>query len=363
MKCEINSETMAKALQSAKNATNSKSPLVLIHIKDSVGVITGANEEMQIGADFTAHKAEDGACAVDANDAYSVFKAFGKATVNIVLEEKQIHVSTVNNNTSMTIPIMDADKFSGRDLESYFEEAIEVDGEPLSRALSKVQHACANERSTTDILKGIHIVEIEEEEGNFIQAGATDGFRLSLTKFQSEGLQIPKEGIVIPLTSSKELARMMKDRSSLIHYMEGLFLCKSGSEYMMSSLLAGNYPLISRLVQPREEHLFKLPKEALSKAISRALTIMGNQYVAVLSSENGYLVLQGEHQGKKSFEKLPIKTDEEIRVGINLKYLQDALNTIESDEVAIGYMNAPSPIRILDPVDPNTFHIIMPAKV
>ena len=54
---------------------------------------------------------------------------------------------------------------------------------------------------------------------------------------------------------------------------------------------------------------------------------------------------------------------EDLTISFNSRYLTDIASYIENDSILIYFKDPGSPVLIVDPLDKNSFHVVMPMKI
>lgn len=221
--------------------------------------------------------------------------------------------------------------------------------------------------SSTDELRPISGVLLEAE-GSKLRMVSTDGFRLALAE-ESYDTDFPKTTVLVPNSGLREVYKILNtvkaDKVGL-SIGESVTLYIEGTSKVRVDILplSGNFPTYERII----------PEScAMEVVVHRNSIINACKQVNVISKEsNGFAKMKfGNGITISSYNDGVGNTDvgvdaevkDELEVGVNINYLMDALNSINTAEAVFELGTSTTPIAIKNTSDKNQLHIIMPMRI
>lgn len=207
--------------------------------------------------------------------------------------------------------------------------------------------------------------------GQTLTAVATDSYRLAKKSIQLEHSYEPLD-VIIPSKSLEELVRILEDNQQdlELHFSPSNILFKYDNTKFLSRLLEGNYPETSKLIPQEFPTEVVFNKEQLLVAIERAslLTIRDGQNAIVKCEirEDDVVEISSSSPeiGRVLEEVYPVEgvTGNALKIAFSSKFLTDAIKTLNSSEVKIGFTGEIRPFVITGEYDPDTLQLILPVK-
>lgn len=207
--------------------------------------------------------------------------------------------------------------------------------------------------------------------GQTLTAVATDSYRLAKKSIQLEQSYEPLD-VIIPSKSLEELVRILEDNQQdlELHFSPSNILFKYDNTKFLSRLLEGNYPETSKLIPQEFPTEVVFNKEQLLVAIERAslLTIRDGQNAIVKCEirEDDVVEISSSSPeiGRVLEEVYPVEgvTGNTLKIAFSSKFLTDAIKTLNSSEVKIGFTGEIRPFVITGEYDPDTLQLILPVK-
>ncbi|MGH2574265.1 MAG: DNA polymerase III subunit beta, partial [Ignavibacteria bacterium] len=228
---------------------------------------------------------------------------------------------------------------------------IEIDQSILNRYLSKAIHAA----STDELRRSMNGVffELNNKE---LRVVSTDGHRLVRiikSDFKYEG---DKYSILVPVKTCSLITRLFKNDSNSNVEMDinNEFLkCSYDDVTITTRLIDDTFPNYESVIPTDNEKKLKVNKESLSGAVKRSI-IMSDQ----VTNRTSFTVNEGElkiraannEYGTDSEETVDCSYTEaeEFEIAFNGKYLLDAINQFDSDDVLFDF-STPLKATILRP--------------
>lgn len=201
-----------------------------------------------------------------------------------------------------------------------------------------------------------------------IKLAATDGFRLAektipANVFTAKGIDPFR--VLVPLKTANELSRiLMNDEDVKIYHDENQILFKTEKMELISRLSEGAFPDYSTLIPTdfvmeltinQEEFLNSLKLAGIFSQKNNEVSIVihpNKKAIEIVSADQSYgenkYVLPAKIKGEQS-EKI-----------FNVKYLADALRSIQGDDIFLGVQEEANPALLKSPTDSSYFYILKP---
>jgi DNA polymerase-3 subunit beta len=202
---------------------------------------------------------------------------------------------------------------------------------------------------------------------------ATDGHRLSLIDRENQAIRGIEKGIIIPKKGVLEIKKIMGDQDgeeeieSYFDQTHGFF--KMGKSLMVIRLIDGEFPEYDQVIPKGNDKKIVMQKERIYGCLRRVSTMASERVEGIkLSLKRNSIELNSYHQDfgdakeevEVSYEGPPIE------IGFNARFLMEALNVMDMDEVMMELKDEGSP-GILKPLSTtessNQICIIMPMRI
>jgi len=249
---------------------------------------------------------------------------------------------------------------------------LKLDPKTLRRAIGQVQFAAATD-DTRPVLTGIHTLAADRE----LTLAAADGFRLAVHKLPLEQDVPEKVEVIIPARALREVERLIADEEDPVEMAfnagrsQVLFRLKSVE--LVATLIQGTFPNYSQLI----------PQSYTTRAEIDMREFLQETRIAAIFARDGAGIVrvQLDPSGDKTPGKLTISARaEEIgdhrgeidvkvegeasKIAFNSRYLQDVLQVLDAQQVALETTSPSSPgvIRPIGTSD-DYVHVVMPMFV
>ena len=332
---------------------------ILVKFEDQKLKLYATDQENSLQS-FISAKGEDGAICVDSRHLFEIVKELPKGEILLEKPSKKeaLRIKTASSLFDMVgVNPADFPVFPNLEKPSFFS----LKSENLASLIYQTSY-CISTDETRYHLNGI----LCEKKSNALSFVATDGHRLSYAKQKLETpFSIPK-GTIIPRKGLIEIQRLLS--TGLCEDVEMAIepprvLVRYGSFLLSIRLIEGKYPNYSQLIPKQSKIEVRMQKELLTQGLKRASVLSSLQSKNVhFQWEKKKLILKASHHSSGSAkEEIPvIKSDGEINIRFNARYVLEALNHIEDDEVVwkLNSSSAPGMITTQDGIA-----IIMPMKL
>ena len=375
MNFEIHKKEFLKGLSLIQSVAGRKTTLpILSHIliegeKNSI-YLTGTDLETGIREELTATVQQGGKISVSAKKLYEIVRELPEEMIHI--KKKENHWITLQCRKSIfNLAGLDPDEFPS--LPTYQDEYFsKVSTHLMKEMIEKTVFAASNEESRYH-LNGVLFSQSQQGTKVVLRMVATDGHRLSLIDRENQAIRGIEKGIIIPKKGVLEIKKIMGDQDgeeeieSYFDQTHGFF--KMGKSLMVIRLIDGEFPEYDQVIPKGNDKKIVMQKERIYGCLRRVSTMASERVEGIkLSLKRNSIELNSYHQDfgdakeevEVSYEGPPIE------IGFNARFLMEALNVMDMDEVMMELKDEGSP-GILKPLSTtessNQICIIMPMRI
>lgn len=362
MKFIITKKNFLKPIQKLNNilTTNSEHPIInniMCCIEDNNTYLMSTNLELELIAKIHCDKI------------FSIGKILvsGKKILNIVRSfpnNSEIHITVRNNNMTLqykkiyfllnTLNAKHFPKFQTKKT-TY---NIEINQNKFKNMIYSTHYAMAKQ-DVRHYLNGMNI----EVENNKIFAIATDGYRMALTYIKYCSNQ--NISIIIPYKTILELIKTLEhtDDTFIIHITKKSIQFSLKNYIISSKLIDNQFPKCKNLIIKKFDKTIILNKEKFKKSLTRASILIHQKLKGVrIIIHNGLCTVSASNEYDETIkEEFKINYfNAPIELTMNIHYILDVINIIESDMIHILLNDNSSAIYIKCADLNHIYHIIMP---
>ena len=243
-------------------------------------------------------------------------------------------------------------------------EYIKVESSDLIYLFNKTNFSI-NPRENKNILKGFNFIFDE----NNIEVNTTDSYRLSHVKLKIDNNI--KKNIIIPNKIINDLIKLLSDKNIkdvFININNNNILFKIENTLINSPLINDKYIDINKILPNEFNYLIEINKKNLIKSISRITTIISDPFKLIikLKIKNDKLIIESnDDEIGSSKEILEIKNNnkKEIDLYLNSIFLNDAIKSINEENININIIDENKPLIINSKNDNKAIQLILPIKI
>lgn len=362
MKLQVTQENLAKALSNvARIAMSSKNPLpilnnVLIKTVDNRLSISATNLEIAITEKIGSKVHTEGAITVPARLMQEYITSLPSGVLDLELDEHKLHISTDQYRSTINGVIADE-----------FPVVPEInDGVKWSipakdcKSLNQVVFAASGDE-TRPVLTGVFL----HTQGGSLYAASTDSYRLAEKKLIKTSQKV---SLLVPATALQELLRILPDNLETVEvYADNQqVLFKAGDVELVTRLIDATYPDYRKLIPntftttatvDRDEFIAITKVSSLfarESAGSITVKVDGDDKQISITSIASQL---GENTSSAS---ATVKGGGEVT--LNSRYLLDALNALNTQEVTFSFNGKLEPCVLKSGESPDHTYLVMPLK-
>ncbi|MFN2136820.1 MAG: DNA polymerase III subunit beta [Candidatus Promineifilaceae bacterium] len=374
MKVSCLQEHLAKGLGIVSRAVSTRSTLpvlanVLLATENGRLKLSATNLEIVITCWIGAKVEEEGAITIPARTFQDLINTLPQDQVELRLHEPTLTVHLSSGRTQANIKGIDAQEFPIVP-EPDKEERIRLEADVLRQMIEQVAFAAATD-DARPALTGV----LTTFSGSQAHMAATDGFRLSLRSAHIPGYVEPDFSIIIPARSLMDVARVIDDDLEAVYLSmpEGRrqVIFDMDSVVLVSQLIDGTYPDYEAILPTRHNTRTVVSTADFRKACKTAdIFARESSNTARIAVEPGeemspaFVVVTATsiETGDNTAQIDASVEGEPIEIAVNVKYMSEVLNVVETPQVALETTTPREP-GVIRPVGDNDFmHIIMPMQ-
>ena len=323
---------------------------------------TGFNMETAITFCVDADVTEGGECILPARLFGDIVRRLPEGDVTIVVDDS-FNVSIRSGYASFSIKAESADEYP--DLPDVMEgKAIHIPQCEMKKLIGGTIFAVSDNQA-----RPIHNGVRFEVKDDSITAVAVDGFRLARRTWHPQEPIGRELAFVVPSGSLKEVEKLVGDVPDDIAFTVGTkhILYQLGNTTLVCRLLEGEF-LDWRKVVPLNSPIKLIANVGdLQSSVERVGLIVSEKYKSPVRCvfSNQELLMRTSNTIGAAEDRCSFAGDgKELEIGVNVRYLADALKAIPSEEVTLELTNGLSPIVMTPADDKQDFaYMVLPVRI
>jgi len=361
MNVSVLQKDLARGLSIVSRAVSRRSPLpilenILLSTEEGGLRLSATDLETSISLRIAAHVDTPGETTVPALTFTDLIKALDTNTVTLTGTNGSIEVRGGTSVTDVrTIP---ADEFPP--LPSPDGDGLTVPRSDLLQAVGRVAFA-AHRKDDRPALTGV-LLETTEGQRSLTLA-ATDGYRLSV---QTLVLAVPSSitrRAVVPARAMKELVYLPDSDDPIISLSPSKVFFHTPSTLLLAPLIDEKYPDVQQII-PRsfKTRVVVATSDFLNACKQAEIFAREGTLGAKISVSQGQMVVSGQadETGSSTYSMSASVEGPEIVFVINVRYLRDVLDVINTPNVALEITTDRAPVLLRAVGDEQFWHVIMP---
>lgn len=367
MKVKVLQEDINKALSICSRFSSTRVQLpvlanILIETQKNKLRIASTNLEVSVSQKIAAKIEEEGSITVPARLVNELISNLKPGQMNLVAQKETLEIKTPDFES--TLSGMNTSDFPSVP-QNVGAESLKFPHESFQSSLSKILYSVSSDE-TRPTLTGVLFI-IKNSETIMV---STDGFRLSQKKMKLKGFGEEKR-VIVPKGILSELIRIIGGEELEFSFKKTDNQVIFGVEnvVMSSRIIEGDFPDFEKIIPQKTSLKVNADKEDLLRNIKLASVFARDSANVVrLELDKNSLEIRAESQqfGNQKGRvdvKLDGMTDKKFTIAFNYRFLEEFLNSVESDDVQIEFSDPNDPALFLDPKDSDYLHIIMPVKI
>ncbi len=363
MRFTCNRKDLANAVLNVSRAVIQKSTVgalegILVCARTGSIGLTGYDLEFSIKTNIEAEVFSPGEIVISSRIFTDLVRKLPAEKVTIEADEKNL-VSITSGSASFTILGMPSLEFPDvPNVDSM--ETITIPNAILKDMINHTLFAVSQSDS-----KPAHMGSLFEFKNDTVTVVSVDGFRLAIRK---ENIKTPVEDyFIIPSKTLKEITNLFDDDG----------ICEINAERKRIIFNSGNYAVFSRLIEGEflnyEEAIPKkyttsmvIDKDELGDCLERVSLLISDRlkYPLKINIDEYSLEVRCDTPLGKANDMINCRIEgEPIKVGLNSKYILEALKATDCQEVRIRFNGPLSPV-VIEPTDNDRFlFLVLPVRI
>ncbi|MBQ6936219.1 MAG: DNA polymerase III subunit beta [Clostridia bacterium] len=365
MKISVEREKILEAVNHLSRIVTAKTSLpvlegILLSAEQGKLTLISYNLEMGMKKEIYAHTEQEGDIVINTKILAEILRKMNGINVEISTDDRLMcHISSGSAN--FDIMGMSATDFPEMPNVTALNN-FNLSGEILSNMVRRTIFSVAQNEGTRPILTGVK-VSVRENSITFV---AIDGHRLAIRK---ENVNIGTEAdLIIAGKAISEVIKLIKDESEDINisFSGNLISFNIDGYVFISRLLEGNFVDYEKTIPKTYKQRIFVKTRDIIGTIDRISPVINDAFstpVRCNISEENILFSCSSAVGRAT-ENFPITLEgEEFEIGLNSRYLLDALKAAETENVKIEFNGATSGV-LVKPLENDEFlYMVMPMRL
>ena len=374
MEIEVLAEKLSKALNNVSRIASSKVTLpvlnnVLIKVKNKKVSLITTNLDMAIIDFLPVSSSKDGVITVPAKLLAEFISALPKETItNISVKDNKVTIKA--GKYSSIINGTPADDFPELpEIDEKKAVVFKMSTEEFKNGMEQVVVASSNDFNRP-ALTGVHFYTADKA----LYTVATDGYRVAKKKLVKNVQSEIK--VTIPAGTIQEVLRSINDEMEEIEisFNEDLIRFRLGEIEIVSKLIDAEYPNIDNFIPKTSDIELEANREELLRITKLASLFARHGANDVITCEAETPKTFSIHSIANEFGEndstIETKVSKDGKISITSKYLLDALNVMDGEDIIIGFSesidkitNMAVPMILKNKGSDDYIHILMPVSL
>ena len=371
MEFTINRDSFLKSLGHANSIVDKKTTLpilsnILIEAKNSKIKITATDLDIIFFEEITPQEIKkEGSTTTSSNILHDILRKLQSGT-KVELSLLSINkLKLVSENSKFNLLCKPPDDFPLSE-EDDSQNAFEISSGKLLKLLNKTKISISNDE-TRHYLNGIYLHKTTLENKSFLCGVATDSHRLSSSSIEINK-NIDMEAIILPKKTIFQLISLLEQNNKNIKISNNKSKIKFeiGNSILISKVIDGRFPDYNKVIPKDNNKILEIKLNEFKNSIDRVTTVSADRKEGLkiaISKDSVQLSVSSLNSGE-GVENINAKfNSDNLTISFNSRYLTDIASQIENETVIIYLKDPGSPVLIKDPLEKNSFHVVMPMKI
>lgn len=371
MKVQISTDVLQQKLSIVSHAVSNKSQLpilsnILIETNDGRIILKGTDLEIGIEASFQAQVINPGGVTVPVRQFAELINSL--PSENITLETAESVLVVTSKKTKSIFQTINKDEFP-KLYDDKGELAAKLRTEHLKGDIVSLVFAASLD-NTKPALSGILLKQ--ENEGFLLVA--TDGYRLSLKRHQTEAVTGGEylnsdNSMIIPSRIFRELSSIKEGSKEILMYISksnNQVIFEVGEILIIGRLIEAAYPNYEKIIPLDFSASVEFDRDEMLKAVKIcSIFARDSANIVKLTIEKEKIVVSSQTAsvGENTVSVEAVLTGEANEIAFNAKYLLDALSNVSVERMNFSMTGPLNPGVFKIANDESFLHLIMPIRV
>ncbi|UPT14403.1 DNA polymerase III subunit beta [Buchnera aphidicola] len=333
---------------------------ILIEIKKGILFLTTTNLENEIIANIkTLREHIPGKTTISGKKILNICKNLPTTSdVQIQLKNNKIYISC--ENSSYILSTLPAENFPNRQNFDHT-SSFYISSDTLKNMILKTEFAMGKQ----DVRYYLNGMLFEKKE-NCFRSVSTDGYRLA-TSYTFLKESINSFSIIIPNKGIVEILRLLNTKETLLHILIGTNNLRIYINNLIftTQLIEGKYPDYNSVLLDQPKKPIIINNNLLKQSLLRTSILSHEKFSGIeIIIKNGELKTISDNQEEETAQdKFNVEYfDNTIEISINVYYILDVLNSINTKNIFLFLNESQTSIQIEPENHSSTVYVIMLLK-
>ncbi len=331
---------------------------IKISAKNDEITLSATDGEISIIKKIKAEVYEEGEVCVTGKVFADFIKKLEGVQITLSADGKKMDIIYADSQTSMQV--LPVDDFPKIDVEIR-ENSFKLKTKDLKNFITSTSFCCATDDSRP-ILKGCQFVISGED----ICVTSLDGVRLATIKGKVTSSTGNME-IVCPSRTLNEIEKMIPDGDgeTEIFVQRGMILVEAENTVLTSRLYGGDFIQKDNIIPKSFITTIQVEKDRLKASIERAaILVRGDKNSLILFDiSNDKIEISSASELGNVQEPVRAKVEgKDVRIAMNSKFIIDAVNALEEDEITLSFNNNVQPFTCANAENKDKLYLILPVR-
>jgi DNA polymerase III subunit beta len=366
MRFSLQREVLLKPLQQVANVVERRQTLpvlanLLVAVEDGRVSMTGTDLEVEMVARVDVEDAQDGEITIPARKFFDIVRALPDGSrVTVAQSAERVTVSA--GRSRFLLATLPANEFPSTDaLETV--ERVRIPEAALKELIERTAFAMA-QQDVRFYLNGL-LFDLAEST---LRCVATDGHRLALCETALPTPSQTRKQIILPRKGVLELQRLLEGGGDEVELEIGRthVRVRRPDLTFTSKLIDGRFPDYETVIPIGADKLVAVEREVLRAALQRAAILSNEKFRGVkLEVSPGQLrIVAHNPEQEEAVEEVEAETVvDNLAIGFNVTYLQEALGALRGERVAIMLRDSNSSALVRELDSEACRQVVMPLRL
>jgi len=333
-----------------KRSTNPIIANVLLEASGDGMKVSATDTEVSLVGHYAIECIAPGRLTLGARQLYEIARLVPTDTVSFRLPEGSFLMEVSSGKAQFKVLGLSADDFPPIS-DGAEGEGLEIEAADLKGLVDKTLFSISGDDTRTG-LNGAH-VEVTELAGGRtnLRFVSTDGHRLSLAGRPFSGTWTAPRSVLLPKKGLAELRKLVDvgDGPWRIVLSDTQAVFSRGTTAFSMRLLEGDFPDYKQVIPGGWQRQIHLQRSALSQALRRVSILASEKSHPVrFHISGGTLIISAKQpEAGEAREEVEAQVEgQDLEIGFNARYFLDALNVMDTDNIAIQIGDSLSPCLV-----------------
>ena len=334
---------------------------IFVEVSDNKMKLTATDTNITITSVIEVQCSENCEFVVPAKLFYAIINKLNDDDMMIDFDPSSLKIRIICAGSNSEIICFSADEFPRVKLNEG-ENEILLSKDDVKKLIRKTSFSASTD-DFNGILTGV-LLEIKDSEMKMV---AVDPYRIAVYKISVDN--VGDISVVIPAKLINEVAKIISDEGDdrmSFEIVSGKVVMKFDNNKAVLNTFSGQYIDYQRILGKEGSINVRVKRDDLLKSTERAslLTSAQNNNLIKFNIDSDLIVIRSLNEEGNIEEKVEIINDgDPLNIGMNSKYLKDALSVIEDEEIIINFRDSISPC-IIKPLKGDKYsYLILPIRM